>query len=53
MKWASMATIEQIELTGEDRVVLSGISWELYEQLRENEDNWHIRMALESESRAR
>jgi Uma2 family endonuclease len=47
MKWASMATIEQIALTGEDRVVLSGISWELYEQLRENEDNWHIRMAYD------
>jgi Uma2 family endonuclease len=42
-----MATIEQVALTGEDRVVLSGISWELYEQLRENEDNWHIRMAYD------
>jgi Uma2 family endonuclease len=42
-----MATIEQVALTGERRIVLSGISWELYEQLRENEDNWHIRMAFD------
>lgn len=42
-----MATVEKIVLRGEDRIVLSGISWELYEQLRENEDNWHVRMAYD------
>ena len=40
-----MATIEQVAVTGEDRIVLSGISWELYEQLRDNEENWHVHMA--------
>lgn len=43
-----MATVEKIKLVGEDRVLLSGISWELYEQLRENEDNWHVRMAYDN-----
>ena len=42
-----MATVEKVKLIGEDRIVLSGISWELYEQLRENEDNWHVRMAYD------
>ncbi|HVA51858.1 MAG TPA: hypothetical protein VNH11_36285 [Pirellulales bacterium] len=38
-----MATVEKkTVLHGERRIVLSGISWELYEQLRENEDNWHV-----------
>ncbi|HJT34032.1 MAG TPA: hypothetical protein VJ783_18445 [Pirellulales bacterium] len=32
-----MAIIEEVALTGEHRIVLSGVSWELYEQLRENE----------------
>lgn len=42
-----MATVEKIKLRGERRIVLSGISWELYEQLRENEANWHVRMAYD------
>jgi Uma2 family endonuclease len=43
-----MATVEKkVVLHGEDRIVLSGISWDLYEQLRENTDNWHIRMAFD------
>ena len=42
-----MATVEQVVLRGERRIVLSGIAWELYEQLRENEDNWHVRMAYD------
>jgi Uma2 family endonuclease len=42
-----MATVERIVLRGERRIVLSGVSWELYEQLRENEENWHIRMAYD------
>jgi hypothetical protein len=32
-----MAIVEQTKLRGERRIVLSGVSWELYEQLRENE----------------
>jgi multidrug efflux pump subunit AcrB len=36
-----MATVEQVVLRGERRIVLSGIAWKLYEQLRENDDNWH------------
>jgi Uma2 family endonuclease len=43
-----MATIEQVQLIGEDRIALSGISWELYEQLRENEENRHVRMAYDN-----
>lgn len=31
-----MATVEKIRLKGERRIVLSGIPWELYEQLCEN-----------------
>lgn len=42
-----MATVEKVRLKGEDRIVLSGISWELYEQLRENEGNWNVRMAYD------
>lgn len=43
-----MATAEQVVLRGERRIVLSGISWELYEQLREKEENWHVRMAYDN-----
>ncbi|OYV78745.1 MAG: hypothetical protein B7Z73_19445 [Planctomycetia bacterium 21-64-5] len=43
-----MATVERVVLRGERRVVLSGISWELYEQLRENEANWHVHMAYDN-----
>lgn len=43
-----MATIERILLRGERRIVLSGISWELYEQLRENEENWHVHMTYDN-----
>lgn len=42
-----MATVEQTLLTPEDRLVLSGISWDIYEALRENEENWHIRMTYD------
>ena len=42
-----MATVEKTRLYGERRIVLSGISWELYEQLRDNEENWHVRMAYD------
>ncbi|HVA50269.1 MAG TPA: Uma2 family endonuclease [Pirellulales bacterium] len=42
-----MATAEKVRLRGEKRIVLSGISWELYEQLRDNEENWHVRMAYD------
>jgi Uma2 family endonuclease len=42
-----MATVEKVFLRGDGRIVLSGISWEMYEQLRENEDNWHVRMAYD------
>jgi Uma2 family endonuclease len=40
-----MATVEKVVLRGERRILLSGISWDLYEQLRDNEANWHIHMA--------
>jgi Uma2 family endonuclease len=43
----SMATVEQIEVIGEHRIVLNGISWELYERLRENAENRHVRMAYD------
>lgn len=43
-----MATVEKTRLYGERRIVLSGISWEVYEQLRENEENWHVRMAYDN-----
>lgn len=42
-----MATVEKVLLRGEDRIVLSGVSWETYEQLRENEENWPVRMAYD------
>jgi Uma2 family endonuclease len=42
-----MATVEKTVLRGENRIVLSGISWELYQQLRENEENWHVHMAYD------
>lgn len=42
-----MATVEQVKLRAERRIVLNGVSWELYEKLRENEDNWHVRMAYD------
>ncbi|HWB11693.1 MAG TPA: Uma2 family endonuclease [Pirellulales bacterium] len=42
-----MATVEKTVLQGERRVVLSGISWQLYEQLRDNQENWHVRMAYD------
>ena len=43
-----MATVEKALLRGEKRIVLSGVSWKLYEQLRENEENWHVRMAYDN-----
>ncbi|HQU44543.1 MAG TPA: Uma2 family endonuclease [Pirellulales bacterium] len=44
-----MATVEnKTVLHAERRIVLSGISWQLYEELRENEDNWHVRMAYDN-----
>lgn len=43
-----MATVEKVRLSGERRIALAGISWDLYEQLRENEENWHIRMAYDN-----
>ncbi|HVA49055.1 MAG TPA: hypothetical protein VNH11_22020 [Pirellulales bacterium] len=42
-----MATVERIVLRGERRIVLSRISWELYEQLCGNEENWHVHMAYD------
>jgi Uma2 family endonuclease len=42
-----MATVEKIRLRGEPRIVLSGIPWDLYERLRENEENRHVRMAYD------
>ena len=43
-----MATVEKALLRGEKRIVLSGVSWSLYEQLRENEENWHVRMTYDN-----
>lgn len=43
-----MATVEKVVLRGERRILLSGISWDLYEQLRENDENWHVRMAYDN-----
>jgi Uma2 family endonuclease len=43
-----MATVEKVLLRGEKRLVLSGVSWELYEQLRDNEENRHVRMAYDN-----
>ena len=42
-----MATVEKVVLRAERRIVLSGISWDLYEQLRENEENRNVRMAYD------
>lgn len=44
-----MATVEKEKavLQPERRIVLHGISWELYEQLRENEENWTTRMTYD------
>ena len=42
-----MATAEKTVLRGERRVVLSGISWQLYEQLRDNAENGRVRMAYD------
>lgn len=43
-----MATIEKEKAVEGgsrcDSIVLSGVSWELYDSLREIEDNWHVRM---------
>lgn len=42
-----MATVEKVLLRGERRIALNGISWDQYEQLRENVENWHVRMAYD------
>lgn len=42
-----MATVAHTVLRGETRIVLTGISWNLYERLRSNEENWHVRMAYD------
>lgn len=43
-----MTTVEKTRLYGERRIVLAGISWEVYEQLREKEENWHVRMTYDN-----
>lgn len=43
-----MATVEKVTLRGERRILLSGIPWTLYEQLRDNDENRHVRMAYDS-----
>lgn len=47
-----MATVEEVKLFSderiENRIVLSGVPWNLYEQLRENKENWHVRMAYDN-----
>lgn len=43
-----MATVEKVALTAERRIELSGISWEVYARLRENEENWHVRMTYDN-----
>ncbi|HEX7377655.1 MAG TPA: Uma2 family endonuclease [Pirellulales bacterium] len=43
-----MATVEKTRLRGERRIVLSEIPWKLYEQLRENEENWHLHMTYDN-----
>ena len=43
-----MATVEKVKLSRERRIALSGIPWELYEQLRDNEENCRLRMAYDS-----
>lgn len=42
-----MAIVEKTRHSGERRILLSGISWEQYEQLRANEANWHVHMAYD------
>jgi Uma2 family endonuclease len=45
-----MPTVSSRYATNADasnRVLLHGISWELYEQLRADEANWHVRMAYD------
>ncbi len=46
-----MATVDQIGTSWPadlpDRILLHGIPWELYEVLREDEANWHVRMAYD------
>jgi Uma2 family endonuclease len=42
-----MATVGKVKLSRERRIVLSGIPWGLYEQLRDNEQNSHVRMAYD------
>ena len=43
-----MATIEQsVQLTAENRFVLYGIPWGVYERLRESEENYPIRMTYD------
>lgn len=41
-----MATVEKMTLRGERTIVLSGISWDLYEQLRASEENRRVRMTV-------
>jgi Uma2 family endonuclease len=43
-----MAIVEKIRLRGEKRIVLADISWELYECLRDNDGNRHVRMAYDN-----
>ena len=42
-----MSTIEHVVPVPEDRVMLSGIPWEMYDQLRESEENWGVRMTYD------
>lgn len=42
-----MATVEQTLLIPETRFVLSGISWNMYEMLRESEENQGVRMTYD------
>ncbi|HQU44254.1 MAG: hypothetical protein B7Z73_11010 [Planctomycetia bacterium 21-64-5] len=42
-----MATVEQLSLAPEDRVVLSGIPWETYARLRDGEENYRVRMTYD------
>lgn len=49
-----MATAEQVKPIGEDggddRIVLSNVSWKTYEVLRANEENFHVRMSYDNGS---
>lgn len=45
-----MATIEPknaLQPSGEERVVLRGVPWEVYEALRDIESSWHVRMTYD------